>query len=154
VISPEKSIASPENASDCPERPRQRAESTRQRQINDLVVAIAEGKPVIDWAKDNGVPRRTAFRWAGHPKVRAKVETLRRLVLDQAVGEMTNNIGMVTNGIMQLANGASSESVRLAALRAVASDMMALSKFGVLEHRMTAIEEKLNARAANKARPR
>lgn len=154
VIGPEKSLPNTNNTLECPGIPRQRAESTRQRQISELVMAIAEGKPVHEWATNNGVPRRTAYRWAREPKVRAKVETIRRQALDQAVGQMTSNIGMVTAGIMELAQGASSESVRLAALRAVASDMMALSKFGVMEDRMTKIEERLDANARHANRPR
>jgi hypothetical protein len=154
VISPEKSLPSSDDTSECPGFPRQRAESTRQRQISELVIAIAEGKPVHEWAQKNGVPRRTAYRWSRDPKVRAKVETFRRQVLDRAVGQMTNNMETVTAGILRLATAASSESVRLAALRAVASDMMALSKFGVLEDRMTNIEERLNANVRRPARPR
>ena len=152
VISHEESLTCPENASERPDGSRHRAESTRNCLIADFVIAIAEGTPVTDWANKNKVPRRTAFRWAREPKVRAKVESCRRQVLDQAVGRLTDNISMAMEGILQLATEASSESVRLAALRTVASDMMALSKFGGLEDRMTKLEEKLHARAANTPR--
>ena len=47
--------------------------------------------------------------------------------------------------IVKLGGTAASESVKLAALRAVLSDMMAVSKFGTLEDRMTQIEEQIHA---------
>ncbi len=119
-----------------------------------LTLAIARGVPVTKWARDNGVPRRTAFRWAHEPKVRADVEKYRRKVLDRAIGRMTVGINWATEGIFQLAKGAASESVKLSALRAVVSDMMAVSKFGGLEDRLTQIEEKVNAQHRSTPRSR
>ena len=149
----------PENSpcllSNCPnlsESTPPRSKCSRKRQITELVVAIAEGTPVAEWATKNNVPRRTAYRWARQPKVRAKVEAYRRRVLDQAVGRMTSNVNWATDGIAELAQGAASESVKLSALRAVMSDMMAVSKFGGLEDRVTQIEEKVNARTGNTRR--
>ena len=119
-----------------------------------LTLAIAKGMPVTTWAKKNEVPTRTAFRWASEPKVRAAVEVYRRRVLDRAVGRMTHSVTWATKGIFDLAKKASSESVKLAALRAVVSDMMAVSKFGGLEDRLTQVEGKINARTGNTNRPR
>ena len=121
---------------------------------SQLTLAIAKGMPVTTWAKKNDVPRRTAFRWAREPKVRAAVEVYRRRVLDRAVGRMTGGVTFATAGIFALAKNASSESVKLAALRAVVSDMMAVSKFGGLEDRVTQVEEKVNARTGNTSRAR
>jgi hypothetical protein len=116
---------------------------------SQLTFAIAKGMAVTTWAKKNDVPTRTAFRWASEPKVRAAVERYRRRVLDRAVGRMTVGVTFATEGIFALAKSASSESVKLAALRAVVSDMMAVSKFGGLEDRVTQVEEKVNARTGN-----
>jgi hypothetical protein len=130
-----------------------RARSQR-RLRGKFIAAIAEGTPVEEWASLNNVPRRTAFRWAKEPKLRLQIERHRRQILDAAIGRMTRGVPSAVNGILDLAAGASSESVRLAASRAVMSDMMAVSKFGVIEDRVTKIEEKLHARAANTHRPR
>jgi hypothetical protein len=117
-------------------------------------LAVAKGTTVTKWAHDNDVPRRTAFRWAREPKVRAAVEKCRRQVLDRAVGRLTHGATSATKGILELSKSASSESVKLAAMRAVLSDMMAVSKFGGLEDRMTQVEEKVNARIGHTNRPR
>ena len=58
--------------------------------------------------------------------------------------------GMAMNavdGITNLGKGADSESVQLRAWRGVLADLMSVSKFSVLEYRMTEIEEKLDKRA-------
>jgi hypothetical protein len=138
----------PENAENsCPE-------NVRLSPKSQLTLAIAKGTAVTTWARQNNVPRRTAFRWAREPEVKAAVERYRRRVLDRAVGRMTGGITWATRGIFDLAQGAASESVKLAALRAVVSDMMTISKFGGLEDRMTRIEEKLDANSGNTSRPR
>ncbi len=65
----------------------------------------------------NDVPRRTAYRWAGEPAVRAAVESYRRRVIDRAVGRMASRATWAADMIAKLAKSAKSESVRLSALR-------------------------------------
>jgi hypothetical protein len=118
-----------------------------------LAIAIAQGTSVALWALANNVPRRTAYRWASGPKVRAAVEAYRRRAVDRAVGKMARRVTWATDGIAKLARRAESESVRLSALRAILSDMMSVSQFAGLEHRVTEIEEKLHERTNIPAGP-
>jgi hypothetical protein len=113
-----------------------------------LAIALAQGVTAARWARTNDVPRMTAYRWAKEPEVRAEVESIRRRYLDRAVGRMAKRATWAADKIARLADNAQSETVQLKALRAVLSDMMAVSKFSGLEARMTGIEEKLRARAA------
>jgi hypothetical protein len=55
--------------------------------------------------------------------------------------------------IAKLGKNAVKESVKLAALRAVFSDMMAVSKFAGLEDRVTELEEQFGDRTGNTSRP-
>jgi hypothetical protein len=87
------------------------------------------------------VSERTAQRWAAEPEVRAEVELCRRGALDQAVGRMSKRVAWATEQIAQLAEHARSESVRLAALRSILSDMMAVCDFAGLEERIARLEE-------------
>jgi hypothetical protein len=57
-------------------------------QHDRLAMAVAQGKSITAWARQNGVPRRTAQRWAAEPDVRRQVEDWRRRVLDRALGYM------------------------------------------------------------------
>ena len=116
-------------------------------------LAIANGTSVAGWARGNSVPERTAYRWSRELKVRAAVESCRRRAVDRAVGRMAKRITWATDGIAKLAKSADSESVKLAALRAILSDMMAVSKFAGLEHRVTKLEEQLNDQTGNTGFP-
>ena len=70
------------------------------------------------------------------------IERIRRRAIDRAVGLMSRRARWAAEHIVKLGESAASESVKLAALRAVLSDMMAVSKFGGLEDRIsTDIEE-------------
>ena len=60
-------------------------------QHDQLAMAIAQGKSIAGWARQNGVPRRTAQRWATEPDVRRQVEDWRRRVLDRALGYFFQN---------------------------------------------------------------
>jgi hypothetical protein len=41
-------------------------EELPQKRKTRLALAIAQGKSVAAWARDNQVPRGTAYRWASH----------------------------------------------------------------------------------------
>jgi hypothetical protein len=75
------------------------------------------------------------------PEVRAEVEAYRRGNLDEAVGRMSRRAAWATDQIAKLAEDAKSESVRLAALRSILSDMMAVADFAALEERIAKLEE-------------
>jgi hypothetical protein len=123
-------------------------EVRRLKKIN-LALAIADGESIIAWAPENGVPERTAFRWAQDPKVRREAEACRRRAINQAIGRMTRMSTNAVDGIVTLAREADSESVQLRAWRAVLADNMAVSKFSDLEYRMAEIEEQLGKRAGH-----
>jgi hypothetical protein len=106
-----------------------------------LAAARAEGKSSVEWASAHGVAERTAQRWANEPQVRADVESFRRGTLDQAVGQMSRRVAWAIEQIAELAARARSESVRLAALRSILCDMMAVADFTGLEDRIANLEE-------------
>src|SRR5271166_5819177 len=114
---------------------------------SQLVSAMAVGKSAAEWARANGVSERTAQRWAGQREVRGEVELYRRSALDQVVGRFAERAGWAADEITGLAKGARSESVRLTALRSILCDMMAVSDFAVLDHRLAKLEEQIHAQS-------
>jgi hypothetical protein len=108
-----------------------------------LALAIAQGRSVAVWARDNHVPRSTAYRWAGQPEVRASAESRRRRARNRALGRMARRGYCASYGVATLAECAGSESVRLRALRSIFSGAIAMSKFRVLKRRMSAIKQEL-----------
>ena len=123
-------------------------ESTNSQKML-LAVAIAEGTSVATWASSNGVPDRTAYRWAAEPEVRSETESIRRRALDAAIGRLAKRATWAVDGIVELGENAASESVRLSALRAVMSDFIAVSNFAGLEVRVAELEEQFDARTGN-----
>jgi hypothetical protein len=122
-------------------------------QHDQLAMAIAQGKSIAGWARQNGVPRRTAQRWATEPDVRRQVEDWRRCVLDRALGYMAGRSMWAVRGITGLGDKAKSESVQLRARRAILQDQIAVSKFSNFEYRMAELEEEVRVRNGNAARP-
>ena len=115
---------------------------------DELAIAIAQGKSIAVWARENGVPRSTAYDWAKYPDVRRQVEDLRRRYLDRALGSMAGHSMWAVQGVIKLGETAASESVQLRARRAVLHDQMTVSKFSNMEYRMAAIEEEIRVRNA------
>ena len=120
-------------------------EVRHHKEIN-LALAVAEGESIAAWARENGVPERTAQRWAQDRNVRREVDACRRRALNQAIGRLTGMAMNAVDGIAHLAQEADSESVQLRAWRGVLADLMSVSKFSVLEYRMTEIEEEIDKR--------
>jgi hypothetical protein len=118
-------------------------ELRQQKQI-ELAVAIAQGKSVDLWARDNHVPRSTAYRWAGQPDVRTTSETCRRRARKCALRKMANRAYWEAYHVAALARDAESESVKLRALRSILSGANAMSTLPVLKRRMSAIVEELH----------
>jgi transposase-like protein len=106
-----------------------------------LALVIGRGQSVRAWARKNGVPERTAYRWSSEPEVRRLSETWRRHALNQTIGRMARRATAAADGIERLAKGAESESVRLRAWRAILADQMSVAKFSNLEQRMRELEE-------------
>jgi hypothetical protein len=112
-----------------------------------LALVIAQGKSVTVWARQNEVPKSTAYYWAKQPEVRRVVESARRQMLDRALGRMARRATAAADGISNLAETARSESVQLRAWRALLSDQIAVSKFAGWESRLAVLEEKASAQS-------
>jgi hypothetical protein len=123
-------------------------EVRRHKKIN-LALAISGGESIAAWAQHNGVSERTAFYWAKDPKVRREVEACRRRALNEAIGRLTGMAMNAVDGIAHLAKEADSKSVQLRAWRGVLADLMPVSKFSVLEYRMTEFEEQVRQRTGH-----
>jgi hypothetical protein len=106
-----------------------------------LAFAIAQGRSVTSWARENQVPRSTAYRWARDTKVCRLVQICRCRARDRVIGQMARRVTSVSDQIADLATDARSESVRLRALRALFSGVVvAVPKFPASVYRRAKIE--------------
>jgi len=115
----------------------------------ELAIVIARGHCVRKWARSNGVPERTAYRRASEPEVRRMVEICRRRTLDRAIGRVNRRTTWVTDRIALIAKEADSQSLQFRALPSIISDVMAVSKFSNIEHRLTELEEDFREQSGN-----
>jgi hypothetical protein len=105
-----------------------------------LAVAIGSGVSITAWARANGVPRATAFRWAKERAVRKGIESFRRRTVEQALGRLHKKMTGAVDTITKLSREGDCEAIRLKASRAVIAEIIAVSKYSVLEERMTELE--------------
>jgi hypothetical protein len=120
---------------------------------DQLAIAIARGKSVPAWARQNDVPRTTAYRWARDPDVRRLADDCRRRSVERALGWMTGHSLWAVKRIKKLAETADSDSVQLRALRTFVDDVIKVSDFANLEYRVAEMEEEDRARDAGAACP-
>lgn len=94
---------------------------------DSLALWLAEGKQLSVWSASNDVPARTARDWATKPEFKAKVSAIRDEFVDAVVGEMKADLKKARAKISSLIETADSDSVKLAAARAMISDMISLA---------------------------
>jgi hypothetical protein len=121
-------------------------ESTNSQKMM-LALATAQGMSTAEWASVYEVPVRTAYRWAADPEVRTEVESIRRRVLDEAIGRLANNSTQAVDRIVRLGKEATSDSVQLSANKAILSQYIAVSKYAGLEGRVAKLEDESRERA-------
>jgi transposase len=121
----------------------------REVRKSNLALALAQGMSAPKWGEKNGVKKSTAYKWAAEPEMRTRVNSIRRRALDRYVGRLSKRLVWSAEGVVQIADKATSESVRLSALRAIPTDMFKACTFGSLDDRMTALEARFNGRTEN-----
>jgi hypothetical protein len=114
-----------------------------------LYIAIAQGKSAAAWARENNVPRSTAYSWADTPVCRRLVDDRRRRSLKRVINCMSRHSLRVAKLIIELGETAESESVKLSALRAVLADQVSIAKYANLGYRVSQLEEQERARLGN-----
>src|SRR4051794_29207472 len=121
--------------------------STRKRNPNimaELAVAIASGRPVSRWAKEKGIPERTAYMWSSLDEVKRQVKEIRARLTDEAVGRLISLSGGAVVVIGKLASGAESEAVKLQAARAILGELVAISSYAELRREIDDIKARLD----------
>src|SRR4051812_8384746 len=84
-----------------------------------ILVALASGQTAKRAANLAGVSERTVHRRLADPAFRARVQHARNLVVEQALGRLTDGMTAAANKLRILARKASTDAVRVAACKAV-----------------------------------
>ena len=120
-----------------------------KKDLISLASAIANGYTVRRWADETGTSRRAAYTWSRSPECRKLVEEIRRRAIDRAIGKLVSRAAGAADRITDLSKDAMSEQVRLAASRAILSDLIAVENHADLKKRLTEIERRLNEHSDN-----
>lgn len=108
-----------------------------------LALALASGRSLTAWARENQTPARTARRWAALPEVRDQVERIRRKAVDRAIGKLTRHATRAAAVLAELAEARETPpAVRLSAARAVLQELLSVREHNELADRVAELERK------------
>lgn len=106
-----------------------------------LSLHVALGGKIAPWAAERDINERTARDWAKLPEFKTMVAAHRRLVVDRAVGMLVRSAAPAVQTMRKLAKEGKSESIRLAASKALTGDLVALSSFLELGQEIDGLRE-------------
>lgn len=107
-----------------------------------LAIHIAAGGKVSGFANDRAIPLRTVQRWATEPRLIERVNELRHIATDEAVGLLSQSSRAAVLTLRQLTLAGDSHGVRLSAARTILSLLIELRTYHENEARLRAIEAK------------
>lgn len=113
--------------------------------VSMVALAIAQGQSTAAIAKKHGLSTRAIQQWMKRPAFAAKVESLRSQMLDEAVGIMAAGATTAAAQLQRLASKGKSESIRLAASRALLADLMAAEDHAKLARELREIKARLDS---------
>lgn len=118
-----------------------------------LAVEIARGQPIADAARAAGLSPRTAYRLMAEPGFRARVDELRRAMVQTAVGKLTDSATEATDTLRTLLGAGHPPTVRLGAARAILDNVVDLQTHADILERIAALERREHAREGGEADP-
>ncbi len=113
----------------------------------DLALAVARGVPLVRWAKQNGIPERTARDWASKPEFKASVAGFRREIVSRTVGKLVAHTTAAAAEIAKLMRHATDDRTRLAAARTILEQSVALTTHHDLEQRLDELEGRVHGKS-------
>lgn len=111
--------------------------------IQQLILALAEGESSRAWAMANDVSVRTANRWAADPRVKAQVNKIRKLILDEAIGRLVTASRRAANTLVALTGDEHPPGIRLGAARAILADLISVESHASLAEELVAVKLQL-----------
>lgn len=105
-----------------------------------VVMAVATGVSISDWCKSTKTNRSTVSTWQKDPSFDRDVATIRRQMLDGAVGRFTGAVEKIATGMIELADSATSEPTKLSAMRSVLEHLVQMTEFAEVKKRLDALE--------------
>jgi hypothetical protein len=116
----------------------------RQQADDALLLALACGATVENAARQAGVSPRTAHRRMADESFRQRLQGLRADMVQRTSGALTAAATEAVRTLVELLRPAAPAAVRLGAARSVLEIGLKVRETAELEHRLAALEERLN----------
>jgi hypothetical protein len=113
-----------------------------------LLLALACGATKENAALKAGVSERTVYRRLKDPDFRQRLQALRSDMVQRAANVLTAAAMEAVKTLLSLQEGTVSNSVRLGAARAILEQGARLRELADVEERLTALERRLDEKAA------
>jgi len=110
-----------------------------------LVLALAVGKTYDEAAAMARLSRSTVIRRMKELEFRGRVRNARAVIFDRTAGLLADGAAGAAVYLIDLAENAQSENVRLGACRAVVDAMMRIREAMDVEERLSALEQRFNS---------
>ena len=106
-----------------------------------LAAWVASGRSVAAFAKKHAMSVRTCYGWARRDDFQAKVERIRRRMLDRIGGTLTRNGLKAVDSIVTLSKTADADAVKLAAAKAILDKLIEVANMVEIDRRLKALED-------------
>lgn len=116
------------------------------RREQELALALASGRNIRDAAQHAGLSERTAHRRLQDPTFCGLVRSLRSEMFAVAVGRLAAAAGNAAGTLVELAEGAAGEGVRLASAKAILEMGNRARETEEFEQRLSEMEARLCTR--------
>ena len=117
--------------------------SPRQARAIPFLAAAASVKRGCETA---GIGLRTYRTWSTQPAFRAALSNARDALTRDAFDRLRAGLGRAVDGLIELAESATQEAVRVSACRAVLEHVVRIEEVKALEARIAALEQRLPQR--------
>lgn len=107
-----------------------------------LALAVASGEALLFAAKRLGIGVRTAKRWNADPEFRARVAALRAEHIERTLSRLSVSSAAAAAELARLMTQSTSETVRLAASKAILDRLPTLAEYFEYSERVRALERK------------
>jgi hypothetical protein len=97
----------------------------------ELALAVASGQSVAGWAKAREVPEPTAH------------------AVDRAIGRLARRATQAVEEIVTLSKTAKSEAVKLAAARAILSELAGVTSHAAMQHQLAELHQRIASLEGN-----
>jgi hypothetical protein len=123
-------------------------------QFDAFVMAYANGMEIEEFCKLKHLKYDTVRKWTSEPAFKSGVAEIQARLYEAFIGTLTGAMKEAANGLLGLARGGATDSVKLQAWRGIIDDLMRLRSATKVEADIQALNARLDEIEGGKANGR